>query len=401
MTTTAPSANIDWPNLQFGYTEVNGYIKYTWKEGSWNSGEFVKGTHVPVHICSPALNYGQQCFEGLKAFRMKDGNVRMFRPQENAARLAHSADMVSIPQVPEEIFLEACRKCVAANLEFVPPSGTGQSMYLRPLLFSEGAQLGLSPPAEFIFIVFGTPVASYYKTGIKPVDAWIIDDFDRTAPLGTGSAKLGGNYAPVFKPTRIAKEAGYPITLHLDSRTHSMVDEFSTSNFIGIQLPGSRPTAPKKTTLIAPHSSSILKSVTTKSLVDIARKQFDWDVNVRPVPFEEVTSRSFDEIAAVGTAAIITPIRSISYRPELLQGAPETIAANGSAMAQEAAKVEAGPPSSKVAQHHIEKIIVGKDAAAEVAGDNFTKLYKQFRAIQDGEVADEFGWMWPKDGVKA
>ena len=212
---------------------------------------------------------------------------------------------------------------VAKNAEFVPPHGLGASMYVRPLLLGSGPELGLTPPKEFTFVVYVTPgmtlvvcalsyslVGNYYTGGIKPVDALILADFDRgdfilissliiAAPLGTGSAKLGGNYAPVFKPSADAKHAGYPITLHLDSKSRTYIDEFSTSNFVALLEEPSK----KTTTFVVPESPSILKSVTTKSLVELS-KSFGWSVEMRPVPWDEVAS--FSEVAACGTAAVIT-----------------------------------------------------------------------------------------------
>lgn len=337
-----PSSAVDWPNLSFAVNEVNGHVQSIFKDGAWGPLEFVKEPFLRVSIMSPALNYGQQCFEGLKAFRCKDGHIRIFRPDENAKRMRHSADMAAMPGVPDELFLDAVKMAALKNAEFVPPYELGQAMYLRPLLMGTGAQLALMPPNEFTFLVAATPVANLYSaSGAKPIDALIVEDFDRAAPAGTGSAKLGGNYAPVFSHAAKARQAGFPITLHLDSKTRTHVDEFSTSNFLGLKTSG------EETTLVVPESTSILKSVTTKSVVELA-KSFGWDVEKRAVPVEEISE--FSEIMSVGTAAVISPIKSVTYQGKKLVQLSE----------------ECGPGSQRV--------------------------LKALRAIQTGDAEDTFGW---------
>ncbi|KAI9288616.1 branched-chain amino acid aminotransferase [Umbelopsis sp. AD052] len=351
--TTPPTDKLDWQNIGFQYRDINGYAKYTWTpENGWDEGSLETNPYLNVHMCSTGLNYGQECFEGLKAFRTKDGRIRVFRPHENGKRMNLTAAFGSMPGIPEEIFLEAIKKTVQANLEFVPPYGSGGSLYLRPLLFGSGPMIGLSPAPEFTFIVFGVPVGNYYKDGVKPVDACIIEDFDRSAPLGTGSFKLGGNYAPVFLPTEKAKKQGFPITLHLDSKTHTYVDEFSTSNFVALSNKDG------VTTLVTPNGRTILRSVTRISLVEIAR-DLGWTVEERDVPFSEIEEGKFDEIAACGTAAVITPVKTISR----------------------------GEKSYNI----------GSGEQTEI-GAGFNALYKQYKAIQNGDVADTKGWMWPAEG---
>lgn len=338
----APSTDVDWPNLAFAVNAVNGHVQCTYKDGAWGSLEFVAEPFLKVSIMAPALNYGQQCFEGLKAFRCKDGHIRIFRPDENAARMRHSANMVAMPGVPDELFLEAVKMAALKNAEFVPPYELGQALYLRPLLMGTGPQLALMPPSEFTFLVAVTPVANLYSaSGAKPIDALIVEDFDRAAPAGTGSAKLGGNYAPVFQHAAKARAAGYPITLHLDSKTRTHVDEFSTSNFLALKGSG------ESITLVVPESTSILKSVTTKSVIQLAQS-FGWTVERRQVPVEEISE--FSEIMSVGTAAVISPIKSVTYKGEKLVQLSE----------------ESGPGSLKV--------------------------LKALRAIQTGDAEDKFGW---------
>lgn len=339
-----PTSTVDWPNLAFKANPVNGHVQCTHRNGQWGPLEFVKDPFLKLSVMSPALNYGQQCFEGLKAFRCKDGHIRIFRPDENAKRMRHSAAMIAIPGIPDELFLEAVKMAAMKNAEFVPPFELGQSLYLRPLLLGSGEQLALLPPEEYTFLVAATPVANLYSaSGAKPIAALIVEDFDRAAPAGTGSAKLGGNYAPVFTHAAKAKSAGYPITLHLDSKTRTHVDEFSTSNFLALKGTGDA------ITLVVPESTSILKSVTTKSVIQLAQS-FGWNVECRPVLLEEIAG--FSEIMSAGTAAVISPIKSVTYQGQKLVDLSDEI----------------GPGSKRI----------------------LTTLH----AIQTGEMEDQFGWQY-------
>jgi branched-chain amino acid aminotransferase len=233
---------------------------------------------------APALNYGQQAYEGMKAFRTPSNSITIFRPTNNAKRLAHSASFISIPPVPESLFLECVHAAVSLNAAYVPPHETGAAMYIRPLIFGSSAQLGLNPPEEYTFCVYVLPVGVYH--GVHPVKALILEDFDRSAPDGTGSAKVGGNYAPVLRHSEKASKAGYGITLHLDSKTRSEIDEFSTSGFIGVKKEG------EDVTLVVPDSRNVIQSVTSDSCLEIARS-FGWKTEVRsvspplllPIPF--------------------------------------------------------------------------------------------------------------------
>ncbi|RUS17571.1 branched-chain amino acid aminotransferase [Endogone sp. FLAS-F59071] len=354
--TTPPLDNIDWSSLGFEFRNTNGYVRYTWTEGEWDEGVWETDPYLKVHIASTGLNYGQDCFEGLKAFRCKDGRIRIFRPQANAARMIDSANLASMVPVPSDLFIEAVRRAVVGNLEFVPPYGSGGSLYIRPLLVGNGPMLTLLPAPVFSFVVFVVPVGSYYKSGAEPVDALVVEDFDRTAPRGTGSAKLGGNYAPVFLPTKKAKERGYPITLHLDSATRTYIDEFSTSNFIGL-LPADPVTGVP--TFVTPNSPSILRSVTRLSLAVLARR-LGWQVEERAVLFSELEEGKFAEAAACGTAAIITPVKRI------VRGEKE--------------------------------ILVGGKATDKI-GPGLERLLNMYKAVQVGEAEDTDGWMWPTEGL--
>ncbi|GAA5896058.1 hypothetical protein JCM6882_005600 [Rhodosporidiobolus microsporus] len=363
-TVVPPSPTFDWSKLAFGLYETAGHAQSVYKDGAWGPLEFVKDPYIRLPVGSVALNYGSSVFEGLKAFRQEDGQVKLFRPRENAARISYSAAAVSIPEIPEDLFLQAVELAVGKNLALVPPHapyGASGSMYVRPLAFASGAELGLIAPKEFTFIVYVTPTGSLYGSagGKAPaVDAVVVEDFDRAAPKGTGSYKLAGNYAPVLRHQAKAKADGFAITLHLDSKTRTHIDEFSTSNALAIKKASSPDATP---TLVVPRSESILKSVTTKSLVDIA-KGLGWNVELRPVPFQEAIDGGLEEFMACGTAAAITPIRSITYTD-----------ASGSA----------------------QKIAFGDGNA----GPRTLELLQQLTGIQAGTLPDKHGFLWPAEGI--
>lgn len=255
---------------------VNGHVEshYSVKTGQWSPLKFVTDPFIRIHGMAPALNYGQQAYEGLKAFRTPSGDIQIFRPDRNALRLQHSAEFISVPPVPEALFVDAVKAAVSLNAGYVPPHETGAAMYIRPQVYGSSAQLGLSPPEEYMFCVYVLPTGVYH--GTHPVNALILDDFDRAAPNGTGSAKVGGNYAPVLRWSEKARNEGYGITLHLDSATHSEVDEFSTSGFIGAVKNG------EDITLVVPDSKAVIDSVTSDSIQEIGRS-FGWRVEKRSV----------------------------------------------------------------------------------------------------------------------
>ncbi|KAF2749616.1 branched-chain amino acid aminotransferase II [Sporormia fimetaria CBS 119925] len=300
-----PVNTIDWSNVGFKIREVAGHVEshYSVKTGKWTDPVFVEDPYMRIHGMAPGLNYGQQCYEGLKAFRAPDGNVNIFRPQKNAERMQHSASFISIPEVPTEHFLECCKLAVGMNAAYVPPHETGAAMYVRPLLFGSSAQLGLNPPEEYTFCVYCIPTGVYH--GTNPVDALILEEFDRAAPEGTGSAKIGGNYAPVLRWSEKAHKEGYGITLHLDSKTRTVIDEFSTSAFIGVKKDG------EKVKLVASNSKNVIRSVTADSILRIA-DSLGWETESREIPYEELSS--FDEVLAAGTAAALVPIKSITMK---------------------------------------------------------------------------------------
>jgi len=256
--------------------------------------------NINIHVLSNALHYGQVLFEGLKAHTGKDGKVRAFASEHNSERLNAGADRMHMPRVPRDLFMHALDSAIRLNAAYIPPYGAGGSLYIRPMLFGNGAQLGLGPAPEYSFCVVVVPVGPYYKSGLKAVDALVMDDYDRAAPRGVGAVKVAGNYASDVKPAKGAQARGYPIALYLDALTHNFVEEFSTSNFVGISKSGA---------FVTPKSDSILPSVTNKVLQQLAQES-GLVVERRPIPFEELGT--FREAAACGTAVVITPVKSIT-----------------------------------------------------------------------------------------
>lgn len=237
---------------------------------------------------------------GLKAHACKDGKVRAFASDENWSRMNAGADRLYMPQVPKELFTHAVDQAIRLNAAYIPPYGQGGSLYIRPMLFGAGAQLGLGAAPEYHFCVVVVPVGPYYKSGLKAVDSLVIEDYDRAAPRGIGAVKAAGNYAADVRPAAHARVKGWPIALYLDAKEHKYVEEFSTSNLVGIAANGA---------FVTPDSKSVLPSVTNKTLQQIARDQ-GLKVEKRPVTFDELAT--FKEVAAVGTAVVITPVKSIT-----------------------------------------------------------------------------------------
>ncbi|KAE8151642.1 aminotransferase [Aspergillus avenaceus] len=345
-----PVSSIDWNNVGFKVRDVNGHVECKFSQsqgGKWSSPQFIASPFLGIHGMAPGLNYGQQAYEGLKAFRRPDGSISIFRPDRNAVRMRRSAEYISIPPVPEDLFVECVKLAVGANAEFVPPHETGAAMYIRPLIFGSSAQLGLSPPDEYTFVVFVMPTGVYH--GVNAVDALILEDFDRAAPEGTGSAKVGGNYAPVLRHSAKAYAEGFGITLHLDSRTRSEIDEFSTSAFIGVKKDASG-----AVTLVQPDSKSVIDSVTAASVCEIGQRVFGYNVEKRRIAYEEL--KDLKEVIAAGTAAALVPIRSITMR------------SRGDRLTYEA----------------------GGDENS--GGEVCVKLLQTLKGIQAGKIEDQFGW---------
>jgi len=218
------SANLDWGNLGFQARPVNNYVRYNWKEGSWGEGSLIPDGMVTVHALSNALNYGQAVFEGLKAYHCADGTVCAFNPQANHARISGGCERLFMPEVSKDLFISGIEKVIRENAEFIPPHGTGGALYIRPLLFGHGAQLGLGPAPEYQLVFACNPVGAYYKGGLEGVDALVVENFDRAAPKGVGNVKVAGNYAPDVLPSKEAKGKGFSVCLYLDAATHSYVE---------------------------------------------------------------------------------------------------------------------------------------------------------------------------------
>jgi len=331
----------DWKNLPFGYIKTDYNIRCVYKDGKWGKLEVSTSEYIDIHIAATALHYGQEAFEGLKAYMGKDGKIRVFRWEENAKRMISSANGVKMAPVPKEMFKEALFKVIELNKKFVPPYGSGATLYIRPLLYGSGAEVGVKPSAEYTFIMFVTPVGPYFKEGVKPVNMLICRDFDRAAPLGTGIYKVGGNYAASLRAIIAAREGGYSNVLFLDAKEKKYIDECGPANFFGI----------KDNTYITPKSESILNSITNMSLIDIAAS-LGMKTERRQVPVEELAT--FAESGACGTAAVISPIAKI-FDPE--NNKVYEYCRNG----------EPGPVSMK--------------------------LYNRLVDIQNGDVEDTFGWV--------
>jgi branched-chain amino acid aminotransferase len=332
--------NINWKELSFGYIKTDYNIRCYFKDGKWGEIEKSTSENINIHMAATCLHYGQEAFEGLKAFKGKDEKVRIFRWEENAKRLRSSAEAVMMEKVPDEIFKKAVFEAVKLNEKYIPPYGTGGSLYIRPLLIGTGARVGVKPADEYLFMVFVTPVGPYFKEGFKPVKMQLVSDFDRAAPLGTGHVKIGGNYAASLRPGERAHDEGFASCLFLDAKTKTKIDEAGPANFFGI----------KDNTYITPKSHSILPSITNMSLRTLAA-DMGLKVEEREIKVEELAT--FEEGGACGTAAVISPIGEIQDR---------------------------------------ETKKVYKFGNGTKAGPWSEKLYTRLRAIQYGEEADKFGW---------
>ncbi|MBQ9340335.1 MAG: branched-chain amino acid aminotransferase [Paludibacteraceae bacterium] len=293
--------NIDWGKLTFSYTECEKLVRCSYKDGAWGPLRVTTDMTIQIHAAAAALQYAQQAFEGLKAYRGVDGVIRLFRPLENARRLADSAKAMYMAVVPEDLFLEACRISILENLDYLPPYGTGATMYLRPILIGTTPKVGVAPAHEFEFMVVATPIGPYFPAGFGTTPFIINRHVDRAAPLGTGQYKVGGNYAASFRATEPAHEQGLGV-LFLDSKEHKYIDECGGANFIGI----------RDGVYVTPLSASILPSIINRSLRTLCY-DFNIDVEERQIPVEELSM--FQETAAVGTGAAISPISRI-YDPD-------------------------------------------------------------------------------------
>jgi branched-chain amino acid aminotransferase len=332
---------IDWKNLGFGYMKTDYNIRCTYKDGAWGELEVSDSEYVTMHMAATCIHYGQESFEGLKAFRGKDGKIRVFRMDENAKRMQDSSVGTMMAILPIEKFEEAVIKAVKLNERFVPPYESGAALYIRPFLFGTGAQVGVKPSNEYMFILFVTPVGPYFKGGFQTTPFVIMREFDRSAPLGMGKYKVGGNYAASLVAGAKAHELGYSNVFYLDAREKKYIDECGAANFFGI----------KNNTYITPKSSSILPSITNKSLMVLA-EDMGMKVEQRNIPVEELAT--FEEAGACGTAAVISPIERIDdYDKEI-------------------------------------SYVFSKDGNPGAISE---KLYKKLQAIQYGDEPDTHGWI--------
>ncbi len=334
------SAELDWSNLGFGYIPTDYNIRCNFKDGKWGEIEVCSSETINMHMAATALHYGQEIFEGLKAFRGKDGKIRIFRLEANAERIRKSAIGIKMEPVPVELFKKMAIMAVKLNERFVPPYGSGASLYIRPIELGMTAGIGVKPSKEYLFMIMVSPVGPYFKEGFKPTNICIMREFDRVAPKGTGRWKVGGNYAASLTAGERAHELGYSAVLYLDPREKRYLDECGPANFFAI----------KNGRYITPASESILPSVTNDSLQQIAR-DFGIEVEARQITVEELSE--IEEAAACGTAAVASPVAEID---DLDTGMKYVISKNGE------------------------------------PGEITTKLYNQLRAIQNGEVEDIHGW---------
>lgn len=333
--------DIDWGSLSFSYMPTDYNVRCTYKDGKWGEIMVSDSEYVPLHIAASCLHYGQESFEGLKAYRGKDGKIRIFRMEENAKRFIRSAEGIKMQPMPVELFCEMVRKVVKLNERFIPPYGTGASLYIRPLEIGISAQVGVKPASEYMVIMLVTPVGPYFKNGFKPSKICMSREYDRVAPKGTGSIKIGGNYAASLVAGEKAHDLGYAVMLYIDPKEKKYLDECGAANFFAI----------KDGKYITPHSDSILPSITNKSLTQLA-EDLGLQVERRMIPVEEL--ETFEEASACGTAAVCSPIGEID-------------------------DLDTG-----------KKYIFSKDGEP---GPWTTKLYNKLIGIQYGDEPDTHGWV--------
>lgn len=332
---------LDWKHLPFGYIRTDYNVRIYYRNNQWGELEVHSEETIPMHMAATCLHYGQEAFEGLKAYRGKDGRIRLFRVDENAARLQSTCRGILMPELSTERFVEAVKKAVKLNERFIPPYESGATLYIRPLLIGMSAQVGVHPASEYLFVIFVTPVGPYFKGGFATNPYVIIREYDRSAPLGTGIYKVGGNYAASLKANKIAHDKGYSCEFYLDAKEKKYMDECGAANFFGI----------KDNTYVTPKSTSILPSITNKSLMQLA-EDMGMKVERRQIPEEELAT--FEEAGACGTAAVISPISKIDDLEEQ------------------------------------KSYVISKDGKP---GSISTALYNKLRGIQYGDEPDVHGWI--------
>ncbi|MCU6725618.1 Branched-chain-amino-acid aminotransferase [uncultured Clostridium sp.] len=292
--------NIDWSNLGFGYVPTDYRFVANYKNGAWEEGGLTTDATVTISECAGVLQYAQTCFEGMKAYTTEDGRTVIFRPDLNAARMADSCRRLEMPVFPEDKFVDAVVKVVEANEAYVPPYGSGATLYIRPYMFGSDAVIGVKPASEYQFRVFATPVGPYFKGGAKPITIRV-SDYDRAAPHGTGHIKAGLNYAMSLYPIMEAHREGFAENMYLDAATRTKVEETGGANFIFVT---------RDNKVVTPKSNSILPSITRRSLIYVAKEYLGLEVEEREVYFDEV--KDFAECGLCGTAAVISPVGKIN-----------------------------------------------------------------------------------------
>lgn len=328
---------IDWSNLGFAYVQTDKRYVSNYKNGKWDEGMLTEDATIAITECAGVLQYAQTCFEGLKAYTTKAGRIVCFRPDMNAARMADSCRGLEMPVFPEDRFVEAVEQVVRANKEWVPPYGSGASLYLRPFMFGSDAVIGVKPATEYQFRVFATPVGPYFKGGVKPLTLRI-SDLDRAAPKGTGNIKAGLNYAMSLRNIVDAHNCGYDENVYVDSATRTFIEETGGANIIFVTKEGS---------LVTPKSDTILPSITRRSLLQVAEDYLGLKVEQREIRLSEIDA--FVECGLCGTAAVISPV-------------------------------------GKIADH-------GKEITFAGMGPVIQKLYDTLRGIQMGEIEAPAGWI--------
>lgn len=334
--------NLDWSELGFQYQRTDFRYRALHVNGQWQEGELITDEQISIHEGAPSIHYAQQCFEGMKAQTAKDGRVLLFRPDLNSERMNNAAPRLLMPQVPSSLFMEAVEETVRANYPWIPPYGSGASLYIRPMLIGVGENLGLKPAESYEFRVFVSPVGPYYKEAGMAVISLAVSDIDRAAPRGTGAYKVGANYAGGLLATKRAQELGANEALYLDAAENRYIDEAGSANILIAMKDGS---------LVTPKSDAILPSITRRSIMEFARDQLGLRTEERPVDLRKELA-NFEEMAACGTAAVLSPVGRLYFDEQW-----HAIYKDGNSV---------GP----IAQ----------------------QMYDTLVGIQKGEVADQFGW---------
>ena len=334
--------NLNWSELGFKYHKTDYRFRALHKSGKWQEGELITDEAISIHEGAPSIHYAQQCFEGMKAQTAVDGRVLLFRPDLNSERMNSAAPRLLMPQVPKDLFIRAVEETVRANYAWIPPYGSGASLYIRPMLIGVGENLGLNPAQEFEFRVFVSPVGPYYKGAGMAVISLAVSEIDRAAPRGTGSYKVGANYAGGLLATRQAQELGANEALYLDASENRYIDEAGSANILIVMNDG---------TLVTPKSDAILPSITRRSIMEFAKDQLGMNTQERPIDLRAELS-NFQEMAACGTAAVLSPVGKLYFDDQW-----HSVYGDGS---------EVGPVMQKV--------------------------YDTLVGIQKGEVSDVFGW---------